>query len=265
MTDAIALRFDDVTLSYARGASPVVRDVSITAAGGCITAIVGPNGSGKSSLVRGLLGLMPEHTGRILAGDVDLLRAPTREMSRRVAVMPQRESLAFPTRVRDYVALGRSPFLGLWDALSSRDVLLIDEAMRRADIAQFADRRTDELSGGEWQRVRLARTLAQDTAILVLDEPTTFLDIAHEMATFETLSREARGGRTVVLVSHTLTLVARFADQIVLMHDGRVAASGTPRDVMQAATLEAVYGWPLVVSHDPAVGAPTLVPLRRPD
>ena len=265
MIDAISLRFDDVTLSYARAAPPVVRNVSITAAGGCITAIVGPNGSGKSSLVRGLLGLMPKHNGRILAGDVDLLRAPTREVSRRVAVMPQRETLTFPMCVRDYVALGRSPFLGWWDALSSRDGLLIDEAMRRADIAQFADRRTDELSGGEWQRVRLARTLAQDTAILVFDEPTTFLDIAHEMATFETLSREARGGRTVVLVSHTLTLVARFADQIVLMHDGRVAASGTPRDVMQAATLEAVYGWPLVISHDPAVGAPTLVPLRRPD
>ena len=122
----------------------------------------------------------------------------------------------------------------------------------------------DELSGGEWQRVRLARTLAQDTPILLLDEPTTFLDIAHEMASFETLAREASAGRTVVLVSHTLTLVARFAEQMVLMHEGRVAAAGAPRDVMQAGTLEAVYGWPLVVSHDPAVGAPTLVPLRRP-
>ena len=258
------LRFDGVTLAYAHGATPVVLDVSITAAAGAITAIVGPNGSGKSSLVRGVLGLMPETRGRILAGDADLLRTGAREMSRRVAVMPQRESLTFPMRVRDYVALGRSPFLGMWDALSANDVALIDGAMQRADVAMFAARRTDELSGGEWQRARLARTLAQDTSILVFDEPTTFLDIAHEMATFETLSREARAGRTVVLVSHTLTLVARFADQIVIMHNGRVAATGTPRDVMQAATLEAVYGWPLVVSHDPAVGSPTLVPLRRP-
>jgi iron complex transport system ATP-binding protein len=100
--------------------------------------------------------------------------------------------------------------------------------------------------------------------VLLLDEPTTFLDIAHEMATFETLSREAQRGKTVVLVSHTLSLVARFANQIVLMHGGRVAAAGAPRDVMQGAILESVYGWPLVVSHDPAVGAPTLVPLRRP-
>ena len=264
MSESLALHFDNVTLSYARNAPPVVRNVSIMAAAASITAIVGPNGSGKSSLVRGVLGLMPEHSGRIVVGDADLLRIPAREMSRRVAVMPQRESLTFPTRVRDYVALGRSPFLGLWDALSVRDNAVIDDAMQRADVSGFSGRRTDELSGGEWQRVRLARTLAQDTPIVVFDEPTTFLDIAHEMATFETLAREARGGRTVVLVSHTLTLVARFADQIVLMHAGRVAAAGSPRDVMQAATLESVYGWPLVVSHDPAVGAPTLVPLRRP-
>ncbi len=264
MNASVPLTFDDVTLAYQRGATPVVRNVTIVAAPGAITAIVGPNGSGKSSLVRGLLGLMPDAHGAIRAGEVDLLHTTPLEMSRRVAVMPQRESLAFPMRVRDYVALGRSPFLGLWNAMSAADVSLVDEAMRRADVASFGSRRTDELSGGEWQRVRLARALAQNAPILLLDEPTTFLDIAHEMATFETLSREARAGRTVVLVSHTLTLVARFADQIVLMHEGRVAAAGAPRDVMQAATLEAVYGWPLVVSHDPAVGAPTLVPLRSP-
>lgn len=264
MTTATPLRFEQVSLAYSKGATPVVRDVTITAAAGAITAIVGPNGSGKSSLVRGVLGLMPETRGAIHAGDVDLLRTTPDVMSRRVAVMPQRESLAFPMRVRDYVALGRSPFLGLWDAMTAADLTLVDNAMQRADVVSFAQRRTDELSGGEWQRVRLARTLAQDTPILLLDEPTTFLDIAHEMASFETLAREARAGRTVVLVSHTLTLVARFADQMVLLHEGRVAAAGAPRDVMQAGTLEAVYGWPLVVSHDPAVGAPTLVPLRRP-
>ncbi len=264
MTPTNGMEFADVTLAYARGAADVVRHVSLVAPRGAITAIVGPNGSGKSSLVRGVLGLMPQCSGRILVGDVDLLRAPRRAVSQLVAVMPQREALAFPMRVRDYVALGRAPFQGVWDAIAAHDESLIDDAMRRADVAGFSGRRTDELSGGEWQRVRLARALAQDTPVLLLDEPTTFLDIAHEMATFETLAREAGGGRAVVLVSHTLTLVARFADQIVLMHDGRVAAAGTPRQVMQAATLEAVYGWPLVVSHDPAVGAPTLVPLRRP-
>ncbi|MCC7053035.1 MAG: ABC transporter ATP-binding protein [Gemmatimonadaceae bacterium] len=264
MTAATPLRFDGVTLAYAPTATPVVKAVSFLAAPGSITAVVGPNGSGKSSLVRGVLGLMPQRSGRIMVGDTDLLHASPREVSRLVAVMPQRESLAFPMLVRDYVALGRSPFLGVWDAPAARDDAIVQAAMERANVVAFASRRTDELSGGEWQRVRLARTMAQDTPVLLLDEPTTFLDVAHEMATFETLSREARAGRTVVLVSHTLTLVARFADVLILMHDGRVAAAGTPRDVMQASVLEAVYGWPLVVSHDPAVGAPTLVPLRRP-
>lgn len=264
MSAGLVLTFDDVTLAYHADGHRVVQHAAISAPPGQITAIVGPNGSGKSSLVRGVLGLMPVHAGRILAGTTDLLRATAREMSRLVAVMPQREALVFPMLVHDYVALGRSPFLGLWDAPSAHDVAVIRGAMERSDVLPFAARRTDELSGGEWQRVRLARALAQDTPILLLDEPTTFLDIAHEMATFETLACEAQSGRTVVLVSHTLTLVARFADQIVLMHEARVAASGPPRDVMQAATLEAVYGWPLVVSHDPAVGAPTLVPLRRP-
>lgn len=264
MNRGITLRFDAVSLAYARGGSLVVSDVSIAAPPASMTAVVGPNGSGKSSLVRGVLGLMPQHSGRILAGEVDLLGATPRAMSRLVAVMPQRESLAFPMLVRDYVALGRSPFLGLWEATTDRDEELIRDAMERAEVQVFADRRTDELSGGEWQRVRLARAMAQDTPILLLDEPTTFLDIAHEMSTFETLAREARNGRTVILVSHTLTLVARFADQMVLMHAGSVAATGTPREVMQASILESVYGWPLVVSHDPAVGAPTLVPLRRP-
>jgi iron complex transport system ATP-binding protein len=123
-------------------------------------------------------------------------------------------------------------------------------------------RRTDELSGGEWQRVRLARALAQGGEGLVLDEPTSFLDIAHEMAVFELLSGLARDGQAVLLVSHQLNLVARFAARIVLLHEGRIAAHGTPADVMQKSVLERVYEWPLVVTHDPAVGAPALVPLR---
>jgi iron complex transport system ATP-binding protein len=264
MSVETALRFEHLTLRYDRSAAPVVDAVSFVSKPGEITAIVGPNGSGKSSLVRAVLGLMPSVEGHVWFGETDLLRLPRREVSRRIAVMPQREALAFPMRVRDYVALGRAPYLGVWDVLTAADNSSIDSAMARADVAVFEHRRTDELSGGEWQRVRLARALAQDAPVIVLDEPSTFLDIAHEMATFETLSQEARAGRTVLLVSHTLTLVARFADQIVLMSSGRIAANGTPRDVMQGAILEAVYGWPIVVSHDPAVGAPTLIPLRRP-
>jgi iron complex transport system ATP-binding protein len=131
-------------------------------------------------------------------------------------------------------------------------------------VESLADRDTDALSGGEWQRVRIARALAQKTAALVLDEPTTFLDVAHEMAIFELLHSLARDGLAVLLVSHQLNLVARFADNIVLLHEGKVANSGSPADVMRADRLESIYGWPVVITIDPAVGAPALVPLRQP-
>jgi iron complex transport system ATP-binding protein len=134
--------------------------------------------------------------------------------------------------------------------------------MTRAGIAEAAGRQTDTLSGGEWQRVRIARALAQDTPAVVLDEPTTFLDIAHEMAVFELVDGLAREGRTVLLVSHQLNLVARFADHIVLLHEGQVAAAGNADTVMRGEILERVYDWPLVVTRDPAVGAPALLPLR---
>jgi iron complex transport system ATP-binding protein len=134
--------------------------------------------------------------------------------------------------------------------------------MSDAGVSALAERRVDTLSGGEWQRVRLARALAQGGEGLVLDEPTSFLDIAHEMGVFELLSGLALRGQAVLVVSHQLNLVARFAHQIILLHHGRVVANGAPAEVMQAPILERVYEWPLVVTYDPAVGAPALVPLR---
>jgi len=164
--------------------------------------------------------------------------------------------------VREYVALGRYPHEGAWRAAASSDESAIESAVARAGIAQLAGRGTQELSGGEWQRVRIARALAQGGEALVLDEPTTFLDIAHEMAMFELFAQLARDGMAVLLVSHQLNLVARFADVIVLLHRGRIAATGTPAEVMRASVLEPVYDWPLVITRDPAVGAPALLPLR---
>jgi iron complex transport system ATP-binding protein len=223
---------------------------------------VGPNGSGKSTLVRALIRRVALASGEIRVDSQALDLLARDEFARRVAVVTQREDLAFPTAVRDYVALGRFPHLGVWHAPTDRDRDALDRAMRDAGVDGLHARRTDELSGGEWQRVRLARALAQGGEGLVLDEPTSFLDIAHEMAVFELLSGLARDGQAVLLVSHQLNLVARFAARIVLLHEGRIAAHGTPADVMQKSVLERVYEWPLVVTHDPAVGAPALVPLR---
>lgn len=257
------IRFEGVTVRYPRATDDAVHAVSLEAARGALTAIVGPNGSGKSTLVRALLRRVQPSAGRVLVDGVDLRTLDARSFARRVAVVTQREEPSFPLVVADYVALGRRPHVGRWGALSAADRRAIALAIVEAGIEPLADRETDALSGGEWQRVRLARALAQQTETLVLDEPSTYLDIAHEMDAFELVHSLARRGRAVLLVSHQLNLVARFATTMTLLHRGRVVASGAPDDVMQGPILESVYEWPLVVARDAAVGAPALIPLRR--
>ena len=256
------IRFRDVVLRYAGSRHAAVRGVSLNAPVGRITAVVGPNGSGKSTLVRTLLGrLAPEH-GQVTLDGSPIAALTRREVATVLAVVPQREEPTFPLTARDFIALGRYPHGNAFSGPSSADRDAIESAVARAEVGALTDRRTDELSGGEWQRVRIARALAQGGRALVLDEPTTFLDVAHEMAVFELLDALARAGHCILLVSHQLNLVARFADHIVLLHHGRIAAAGTPAEVMRGEVLERVYEWPLVVTRDPAVGAPVLVPLR---
>lgn len=247
---------------YRGAAAPALDGASFEAQPGRLTAIVGPNGSGKSTIVRALIGQVPIASGRATVAGIDAATADRRALAQTLAVVAQREEPTFPLPVRDYVMLGRYPHHGAWSALGAGDRDAADAAIARVGAEPLAERRTDELSGGEWQRVRLARALAQGGQALVLDEPGTFLDVAHEMAMFELLDALAREGRTVLLVSHQLNLVARFAAHIVLLHRGRVAAAGTPNDVMRGDVLEPVYEWPLLVSRDPAIGAPVLVPLR---
>jgi iron complex transport system ATP-binding protein len=254
----------DLVVSYPGAKRDAVGGVSFVAAAGTLTALAGPNGSGKSSIVRALIRRAEISSGSIVVGGRDVKTLSLAELARLVAVVPQREEATFPIQVREYAALGRYPHLGLWRAASEADAAAVDQALSQAGVAELAGRDTDALSGGEWQRVRIARALAQNAAALVLDEPTTFLDVAHEMAIFELLHSLARSGLAVLLVSHQLNLVARFADTIVLLNEGKIAISGTPSDVMRADRLESIYGWPVVITRDPAVGAPALVPLRRP-
>ena len=256
------IRFDGVVVRYPRAARAAVDGVSFEAPRGSITAIAGPNGSGKSTLVRALLGRVPVSAGTITVDGDDARRLDRRELARRIAVVSQREEPAFPLAVRDYIALGRHPHAHLWSSVDRAGASAVERAIAEAEVQPFVDRTTDELSGGEWQRVRIARALAQDARALVLDEPTTYLDIAHEMAAFELLDALARRDQAILVVSHQLNLVARFAHRVVLLHQGTVAAAGTPSEVMRGDVLERVYDWPLVVTRDPAVGAPALLPLR---
>jgi iron complex transport system ATP-binding protein len=258
------IELKDLVVSYPGAASNAVDGVSFSTARGELTALAGPNGSGKSSIVRALLRRADIRRGVASLDGRDVRLISYEELALNVAVVPQREEPAFPVPVREYVALGRYPHLGLWRAPAREDDVAVAEALAQAGVADLASRDTDALSGGEWQRVRIARALAQRTPALVLDEPTTFLDVAHEMAIFELLYSLARSGLAVLLVSHQLNLVARFADKIVVLDHGKVAISGTPNDVMRADRLESIYDWPVVITRDPATGAPALVPLRRP-
>jgi ABC-type cobalamin/Fe3+-siderophores transport system ATPase subunit len=258
------IEFKDLVVTYPGAQQNAVDGVSFVAPRGKLTALAGPNGSGKSSIVKAVLRRADITRGSAAIDGRDVRLLPFPELARIVAVVPQREEATFPVQVREYVFLGRYPHLGLWRAPSKDDELAVDEALAQAGVEDLAARDTGALSGGEWQRVRIARALAQKCPTLVLDEPTTFLDVAHEMAIFELMSSLARSGLGVLLVSHQLNLVARFADTIVLLDRGKVATTGSPADVMRADTLESIYGWPVVITRDPAVGAPALVPLRRP-
>jgi iron complex transport system ATP-binding protein len=258
------IRFDAISLRYPRREAPVVDDVTFDVVRGSVTAVVGPNGSGKSTLVRALLGRITPVAGRILIDGAPLASLGRREVARRLSVVVQREEPLYPLTVREYVALGRYAHESAWRPAGDASHRVVDTALAQVDATAFAARHTDELSGGEWQRVRLARALAQGGDALVLDEPGTFLDVAHEMSQFELLAGLARAGRAVLLVSHHLNLVARFASTMVLLDQGRIAAIGSPTDVMRGDVLERVYRWPVVVTRDPAVGAPSLVPLRAP-
>jgi iron complex transport system ATP-binding protein len=257
------ITIDRAVVKYDGARDNALDGATLAARPGQVTAIAGPNGSGKSTIVRALVGQVSLVSGAISVHGVNTAGIDRRELATRMAVVTQREEPAFPLPVRDYVLLGRYPHHGAWSALSAADDALVDAAIARAGATDLMDRRTDALSGGEWQRVRLARALAQGGEVLVLDEPGTFLDVAHEMAMFELLDALAREQRTVLLVSHQLNLVARFAAHIVLLDHGRVVAAGTPAEVMRGEVLEPVYHWPLVVSRDPAIGAPVLVPLRK--
>lgn len=254
-----------LTYRYPESSHPAVFGLSMEIPAGAATAVLGPNGSGKSTLLRLLLGVLAPS-----AGTVELAGRPVgawgrEEMARAVGVVPQGEESVFPMSVRELVAMGRYPHLGPWRREREEDRRAVEEAMRRCDVLDLAARPVATLSGGERQRARVARALAQEAPTLALDEPTAALDVAHEMAIFELLRDLGRAGKTVLLVTHNLNLAARYADRLVLLDRGRVAAEGTPAEVLTRETVERVYGWPVeIVRHPgpgPDAGAPQVVPL----
>ena len=250
-----------LTVRYPAAARAALDGVSLDIPSGTLTAVLGPNGSGKSTLLRALLGVVRPSAGSAVLEGRDVRAWDRRELSRRVGVVSQLETLAFPLTVRELVAMGRYPHLGALRSEGPADREAVRRALARCDITELESRPITTLSGGELQRARIARALAQEPAALALDEPTASLDMAHEMSILELLRGWADGGMTVLLITHELDLAARFADRIVLLNEGRVVAEGSPAQVLRKDVLESVYSWPVAVGTDPVTGFSRVVPL----
>ncbi|HEX9267475.1 MAG TPA: ABC transporter ATP-binding protein [Candidatus Limnocylindria bacterium] len=246
-----------VTASY--GPRVVLRECSFAIGSGEVVAVVGPNGAGKSTLLRVLAGLLRPTAGAVSLDGQDLWSMSRSALARRIAVVPQIFDTLFPFTVREVVALGRTSRLGTFGRASVDDVAAVDRAIGELELGPLSARRIDRLSGGERQRAVLAMALAQDTAVLLLDEPTVHLDPGHQLATLALLrDLAARRQLAVCAVLHDLNLASTFASRIVAIADGRIVREGTPLEVLDARLVEAVFGEGLeVVARD---GRPAVVP-----
>ncbi len=264
---ATALRGRDLTYAHPGADEAAVRGVSISVRAGRLVAVAGPNGAGKTTLLRLLAGAIAPQAGEVRVNERRLGDLSDRERARALAVVPQSESSPFPVTVRALVAMGRYAHLGAWERTSDRDRAIVDRALARCAVGELADRAIDAVSGGELQRARIARALAQEAAIVLLDEPAAGLDLRYRMELFHLLCELRAEGLALLVITHDLNLAARFADEVVLLHRGRVHARGAPEDVMLREVLEPVYQWPVRIMPHPGPGSdsgtPQTVLLRK--
>lgn len=257
----MTFRTEDLVVRYPGAAEPALSGVTMAVPEGSLYAVLGPNGSGKTTLMRALLGVTDALSGRAWVGERPTPEWERRELARTVGVVPQSETFAFPLTVRELVGMGRYPHQGPLSGERSADREAVRDAMERCDVTPLAGRSVTTLSGGELQRVRIARALAQEPRALALDEPTASLDIRHEMSILRLLRDSADRGITVLLITHHLNTASRFADRLLLLGGGRVAAEGAPPDVLREDVLGDVYRWPVAVRPDPVSGTLRVVPL----
>jgi len=251
----------DLTMSY--NGHPVVDGVSFTIDAGEMVAIVGPNGSGKSTLLRGLSRLLKPVSGQVMLGENDIREIGARDVARILAILPQNPDAGLDLTVRELAWRGRYPHQGVLQRATRQDYEAVDWALSAADVEGFAERPLGSLSGGERQRAWIALALAQQPRVLLLDEPTSFLDIQHQIEVMHLLRRLNKDGMTVVAVLHDLQLAGRFADRVIAIRNGRVEFDGVPSVVFEPLALERVFNIPMAVLRDPATGLP--IPLPVPD
>lgn len=242
----------------------VVEDLDLVIPSGRITAIVGANACGKSTLLRALARLLAPRQGVVELDGRALRSLPTRELAQRLGILPQTPVAPEGLTVIDLVSRGRSPHQTWWRQWSKADELAVHEALAATDMTELADRAVDELSGGQRQRAWIAMAVAQGTPVLLLDEPTTYLDLAHQIDVLDLVTDlNRREHRTVVMVLHDLNQACRYADHVIAMKAGRIAAEGTPAEVITAETVEDVFDLRCQVTTDPVSGTPLVIPMGR--
>ncbi|AOW90204.1 ABC transporter ATP-binding protein [Streptomyces olivaceus] len=253
----------EITLRY--GDRVVSTRLSLDVPDGSFTAVVGPNACGKSTLLRALVRLLRPTEGQVVLDGREVGSYPSKELARQVGFLPQDPLAPDDIKVRQLVSRGRFPHRTLLSPRSERDESAVREAMAAAEVTELADRPVQELSGGQRQRVWIAMALAQETPYLLLDEPTSFLDITHQYQLLHLLARLRDQGRTVVAVLHDINQACRFADHLVAMRDGKVVAEGSPGDIVDAALIKDVFDLPSVIVPDPVAGTPMVVPTLQGD
>ncbi|GGF50156.1 ferric enterobactin transporter FepC [Azorhizobium oxalatiphilum] len=253
---------EDLTLRY--NARTISQGLNVAVEDGAFTVIVGPNACGKSTLLRALARLLAPAAGQVVLDGRSIGTQPAKEVARRLGLLPQSATAPDGITVADLVARGRYPHQSFLRQWSRADETAVAAAMEATRVAELADRLVDELSGGQRQRVWIAMVLAQETPILLLDEPTTFLDIAHQIELLDLLAGLHHQGRTIVAVLHDLNHACRYASRLIAMKDGAVIAEGPPSAVMTEALVEDVFGLASVIIPDPVAGTPLVVPRQRP-
>ena len=258
----VSLRGRGLVVGYG-AREPVLSGVDLDVLDTELTVIVGPNACGKSTLLRALARVLAVQGGQVLLDGAPIMRQPARRVARRLGLLPQSPTAPEDILVEDLVARGRYPHQGLIRQWSRQDERAVAQAMSAAGVSELSGRSVRELSGGQRQRVWIAMSLAQETDLLLLDEPTTYLDLAHQLEVLDLAARLHREGRTVVAVLHDLHLAFRYATHLVVMKDGAVVAQGPPARVVTAALIERVFEVPCRILTDPESGTPLVVPRAR--
>lgn len=253
----MSLSTQDLSVGYHGKA--IVKEVSFELPKGKIIALLGPNGCGKSTLLKAMARILKPMTGQVFWNDQDLHQMPSRQLSKELALLPQTQPIPEGVKVKDLVAYGRSPYTGFWGRLNKEDNRIIKDVMAQVGITELGEQLVSELSGGQRQRAWLAMTLAQDTPYLLLDEPTTYMDLSHQVELMQTLRKLNSSGKTIITVLHDINQAARYCDHLIVMKDGEIITQGEPENVLTKDMLKTVFSLDAQIHRDPIANTPMCV------